>query len=260
MLSNFYDKVARKFGDYHSSHHKYIAEYPNSDPEKVFKEKLLGLAGKGKIALDVGCADGYFTLSVAPYFKKIMAIDLSRGMLKAAQNLQKEKDIKNVSFEYQDVRKMPYEDLSFDIVYNRRGPQDFPQFFRVLKNGGYYIEIRIGENDARALKNVFGRGQGYGQWSSVLKEDTRKLEKIGFKVIYAKGFSCDEYYPFYSDLDLFLQGVPIFEDFDSEKDRKLLEKYVEKFQTSKGIRLSRHRGVHLLLLFLTLKFPSYYFL
>lgn len=243
MSSNFYDKVAKKFGDYHTAHHKHITEYPNGDPEKLFKEKLLELAGKDKVALDVGCADGYFTLSVAPHFKKIVAIDLSKGMLKAAENLQKEKGIKNVSFEYQDIRKIPYKDLSFDVVYNRRGPQDFPQFFRVLKNGGYYIEIRIGENDARALKEIFGRGQGYGQWQSVLKEDTRELEKSGFKVIYAKEFSYDEYYPSYRDLDLFLQGVPIFEDFGSEKDRKLLQEYVASFQSLKGIRLPRHRVV-----------------
>lgn len=243
MSQNFYDKVATKFGDYHTSHHKHTTQYPNGDPEKVFKEKLLELAGKDKVVLDVGCADGYFTLSVAHYFKKIVGIDLSKGMLKAAENFKKEKGIKNVSFEHQDVRKMPYEDLSFGVVYNRRGPQDFLQFFRVLKNGGYYIEIRIGENDTRALKEVFRRGQGYGQWQSVLKEDTKKLEELGFKVIYAKEFSYDEYYPSYGNLDIFLQGVPIFEDFSSEKDRKLLEKYVEKFQTPKGIRLSRHRVV-----------------
>lgn len=243
MSLNFYDKIAKKFGDYHTTHHQHSTEYPNGDPEKVFKEKLLELAGKDKVALDVGCADGYFTLSVAPYFNKIVAVDLSKGMLKAAENLQKEKSIKNVSFEYQDVRKIPYEDLSFDIVYNRRGPQDFPQFFRVLKNGRYYIEIRIGENDARALKEVFRRGQGYGNWRSVLKEDTEELEKSGFKVMYTKEFFYDEYYLSYGDLDIFLQGVPIFEDFDSEKDRKLLQEYSRKLQTLKGIRLSRHRVV-----------------
>lgn len=243
MSSNFYDKVAKKFGDYHTSHHKHTTEYPNGNPEKVFKEKLLELAGKDKVALDVGCADGYFTLSVAHYFKKIVGIDLSKSMLKAAENFKKENGIKNVSFEYQDVRKIPYENVSFDIVYNRRGPQDFPQFFRVLKDDGYYIEIRIGENDARALKEVFERGQGYKKWQSVLKEDTEELEKLGFKVIYVNEFSYDEYYPSYRDLDLFLQGVPIFEDFDSGKDRKLLQEYVAKFQSLKGIRLPRHRVV-----------------
>src|SRR5579859_6855841 len=47
----------------------------------------------------------------------------------------------------------------------------------------------------------------------------------------------------FHDLDTFLQGVPIFEDFDSEKDRKSLEVYVARFQTEKGIHLPRHRFV-----------------
>ena len=51
----------------------------------------------------------------------------------------------------------------------------------------------------------------------------------------------DEYYASYHDLDLFLQGVPIFEDFDSEQDKTKLQAYVARFQTDKGIRLPRHR-------------------
>ncbi|HAT46669.1 MAG TPA: hypothetical protein DCS90_16345, partial [Ktedonobacter sp.] len=56
-------------------------------------------------------------------------------------------------------------------------------------------------------------------------------------------FLFDEYYASYDDLNRFLQGVPIFEDFDSEKDRRHLEAYAAKFQTDKGIHLPRHRFV-----------------
>ncbi|EKD64888.1 MAG: hypothetical protein ACD_50C00269G0001, partial [uncultured bacterium] len=66
---------------------------------------------------------------------------------------------------------------------------------------------------------------------------------LGFKVIFAENYHYFEYYPSYEELDLFLQGVPIFEDFDSEKDRGSLQKYVKKFSTDKGIQLSRHRLV-----------------
>jgi hypothetical protein len=38
-----------------------------------------------------------------------------------------------------------------------------------------------------------------------------------------------------------IKGVPTFEDFDSEKDRKSLKAHVAKFQTDKGIHLPRHR-------------------
>lgn len=243
MTTNFYDKVAKKFGNYHTDA-KYTKEYPGSDPEKVFKEKLLELSGKNKIALDVGCADGRFTLSVAPFFQKIIAIDLSAGMLEAAEKLQQEKMVENVSFEEQNASKTTFTDGAFDLIYSRRGPTPFSEFYRLLKSGGCFIGINIGEKDCQAIKEIFGRGQGYEEWNtSRLEKDKQGLKSIGFEVVFARDYVYDEYYASYKDLDLFLQGVPIFEDFDSEKDKKFLEKYAEKFKTEKGIRFPRHRVV-----------------
>ena len=42
---------------------------------------------------------------------------------------------------------------------------------------------------------------------------------------------------------MFLQSVPILPDFDSEKDKPLLQKYINKFQNNEGIELERHRLV-----------------
>lgn len=240
----FYDKVAKKFGNYHSGA-KYISEYETENPEAVFKQKLLSYAGKDKIALDVGCADGRFTLSMVPYFGKIVAIDLSCGMLKAARRLQKEKGVENVSFEKQDAGHTTYLDESFDIVYSRRGPSTFREIHRLLKPDGYFVEITIGEEDCRELKEIFGRGQDFGDWDkeSHLERDIKRFKKVDLKAIFTKDYFYNEYYPTYRDLDLFLQGVPIFEDFDSEKDRKFLEKYAKQFKGKKGIRLRRHRLV-----------------
>src|SRR3990167_5042527 len=235
MADNFYDKVAKKFGDYQTTA-KHTDVFPQGNPEEIFKQKLIELSDKEKIALDVGCADGRFTLSVSSYFKKIIAIDISKGMLDAAISSQTEQGISNVSFEYQSVRNMPYNGASFDIVYNRRGPPDFPQFFRVLKSGGYYLEIRIGEKDTQELKEVFGRGQGYGQWSeSALKKDKMGLDEAGFKAIFGQEFFYSEFYLTFNDLGLFLQGVPIFEDYDPHKDNAYLTKYAQKYQADRGI-------------------------
>ena len=80
MANNFYDKVAKKFGGYGYGNGRkpvYKSEYTKGNPEKIFKEKLLELSSKDKTALDIGCADGKFTLSVAPFFQKIYNIRLS---------------------------------------------------------------------------------------------------------------------------------------------------------------------------------------
>ena len=243
MTGNFYDKVAKKFGEYHTRA-RYIKECIDEDPEVVFESKLFEVATPEKIALDVGCADGRFTLSIASYFRKIVAIDVSKEMLKSAKNLQQKKRVKNVEFEEQDAKHTTFKDESFDVVYNRRGPSNHKETFRLLKLGGCHLQIDIGEKDCQEIKKVFGRRQGYGQKDeSRLKKDVEKLKTIGFDIVYAKEFFYSEFYPTYQDFDLFLQGVPIFEDFDSKKDRKFLEKYVSKYSHKKGIQLQRHRVV-----------------
>jgi len=106
------------------------------------------------------------------------------------------------------------------------------------------LEIGIGEMDTVELKKIFGRGQGYGKWgTSILDEKVKELKSIGFQVVYAENFHYVEWYPSYKEFDLFLQGVPIFEDFDSEKDKSKLTEYVNKFQINKGIKLARHRVI-----------------
>lgn len=244
--TDFYNKVARKFGDYSTGSER-ITECPDKDPEEVFKTKLLELGSKQKTVLDVGCADGRFTLSIAPYFKKVVAIDMSDGMLRAAKKLQKAQGAKNVSFEKQDAFHTDYPDNLFDVIFSRRGPTPFNESFRLLKSDGYFVEIDIGEQDCREIKEVFGRGQGFGTWGSSRGKIVKQRAKAaGFEIVFVKDYFCNEYYPTYQELDLFLQGVPIFEDFDSERDRKFLKEYTDKFTTRKGIKLARHRVVSVL--------------
>lgn len=246
MTTNFYDKVAKKFGGYAygKSHVEHLSEYPNGDPEKFFKAKLLTLAGKNKIALDAGCGDGKFAFQIAKHFLSITGIDLSKELLEIARQKQKILKTKNVTFEFQDARKTSFSDKSFDVIFSRRGPTPFTEFQRLLKSGGYFIGINIGEKDCQQIKEIFGRGQGYSQWNnSRLEKDKQELKKVSLEVVFVKDYFYDEYYASYEDLDLFLQGVPIFENFDSEKDRKFLEEYVTKFKTAKGIKFPRHRMV-----------------
>jgi len=245
MAQNFYDKVAKKFGGYgYGTGPRYKSEYPEGNPEKIFKEKLLGMSSKGKIALDIGCADGKFTLSISPFFKKVYGIDTSKVNLDIAKSHNADERSKNIEYSLQDASNTSFEDSFFDIAYCRRGPTFYKEYYRILKTNGYYLEIGIGEMDTVELKKIFGRGQGFGKWNKpTLDENLKELRDLGFRVVLAENFHYFEYYPSYEEFDLFLQGVPIFEDFDSEKDKVLLQKYVEKFSTNKGIMLSRHRLV-----------------
>jgi len=245
MKDNFYDKIAQKFGGYgYGVDAKYTSAYPSGDPEKIFREKLLDLGSKDKTALDIGCADGKFTLSIAPYFKKVYGIDTSKVNLDIAESHSDDERSRNVKYLLQDASNTSFNDSYFDLIYCRRGPSFFEEYCRILKTGGHYLEIGIGEGDCTELKKTFGRGQGYGEWDrSTLDGNLEELRKLGFEVIFADNFHYFEFYPSYDEFNLFLQGVPIFEDFDSEKDKSKLQEYVKKFTTNKGIELQRHRLV-----------------
>lgn len=247
MDINFYDKVAKKFGGYAFSRNKpkYSSEYSEGNPEEIFKEKLLKFAKSNFIALDVGCGDGKFTFEVSKYFSFIHGIDTSKELLSIAESKKRTLKITNLEFSLKDASKISFLDESFDIIFCRRGPSFYKEYYRLLKQSGYYLEIGIGEKDCVELKKVFDRGQGYGAWNEPrLDKDKKEFAQLGFKIIFAKTISYNEYYDSIREMDRFLQGVPIFEDFDFDKDRNNLEAYCKKFETPKGILLPRQRVVY----------------
>ena len=250
MSENFYDKVAKKFGGYAygSKKERYQTVYTDGVPEDDFKDQLLGLSSKNKTALDVGCGDCKFAFENSGYFKKILGIDNSENLLNVARKMQKKTGIGNVFLVCCDAAKTDFKNESFDLAFSRRGPTPYKETYRILKPGGYFVIIGIGEKDTMDLKKVFGRGQNYGGWNdSTLKEIQNVSQDAGFKILFSKEYIYDEYYKTYEDLDSFLQRVPIFTDFDPLKDKPLLEKYTAKFTLKKGIRLPRHRVVATLL-------------
>lgn len=241
MTEQFYDKVARKFGTFEGMKHP-LADYPQGNPETMFEQKLLELSGTDKVALDLGCGDGGFTLSMAASFREIVGIDGSVERLKLAQAEQQLQGRTNVRFEQQDASQTSFTANIFDLVYSRRGPSPYQECYRITRPKGSFLMISIGEKDTWELKRIFGRGQGYHAWkTSALKQAEDRLQQAGFEVVYRQDVLYDEYYASYHDFDVFLQGVPIFEDFDSEQDKSALEAYVARFQTDKGIHLPRHR-------------------
>jgi len=239
----FYDKVAKKFGGYKSEAiHK--NHFPDGNPEEIFLEQLVKYSDKDKTVLDIGCADGRFTLKVAEKFHKTFGIDISSEMLARAKQFQEKQKISNVTFQKAEAEKLPFQDKYFDLIYSRRGPSPYTEISRVIKQGGNYLEICIGEKDGRELKEIFGRGQGFGEWDiSVAKTKTDSLKTEGFKIVFVHDYFYSEIYPNIENLNLFLQSVPIFKDFDLEKDKEYLLRYSENFSVSHGIELKRHRVV-----------------
>ncbi|GAB2720302.1 class I SAM-dependent methyltransferase [Kitasatospora kifunensis] len=242
----FYSKVAGQFGGYPDWPPR-ETHYPEGDPEQYFDSVLTalgagaGAGGGGTRLLDVGCADGRNLLAVADRFSRVHGIDLSPEMLAAARRNQREAGLDHVLFEVADASATGLPDSSVEVVSSRRGPLFPDEFHRVLTEHGTVVHLGIGEQDVRALKEVFGRGQHFGRWNTVplAREGQAQLEQAGFRVEH-RSFRFDEYFHSAHDLRGFLQKVPIFEDFDPVADRARFDAYVERAGSQRGIHLARH--------------------
>ena len=116
----------------------------------------------------------------------------------------------------------------------------------MLKPGGSLVHIGIGEHDALQLKRVFGRGQGFAQLGqSWLANACAAQRQSGFRIELAREFEYDEFYASPDELELFLQAVPIFEEFPLPGDLERLQRYADAARVGAEVRLPRHRFVTL---------------
>jgi ubiquinone/menaquinone biosynthesis C-methylase UbiE len=237
----FYSRVAKIFNGYSSGAQRTVI-YPDGNPELLFNELAVRSGGPTARLLDVGCADGRTLLEISSSFGEVHGIDLSIGMLEAAQRSLIASNQQNVSFSRRDATATGFPTGSFDIITSRRGPLAAGEFHRLLQPGGVLIYLGIGEEDARSLKEVFGRGQLYGQWDKepISQTEQHKLEKVGFTVQGKQDFHYQEYFHSSADLSRLLSMVPIFEDYDEERDRKKLKQYVRLASSEDGILMDRH--------------------
>ena len=235
----FYDRQYAQHGQYGGAQLDSSAHYPDGDPEAHFEEIVFNLGAPAKVLLDIGSGSGGFTLSLAPYYEQIIGIEPSDLIQKAIEQ-QREMEIQNVDFQRQNGYHTTFADRSFDVIISRRGPYPQAEIDRLLRSGGHFVHITIGYEDARSLKDVFGRGQMFDKRGSSLDWHNRNLQERGYQVHLLKDFLYDEYYETISDLDTFLMRVPIFEDYSAE-DRALLKQYAGNNTTTQGIWMGRHR-------------------
>lgn len=241
MNPEFYSRVATRFGGYHSGAQR-TEVFPGGEPEDVFDQVVTGLGSAAGQLLDAGCADGRNLLRVAPSFEHVLGIDLAPEMLDSAERHRSAAGAENVEFALRDAAATGLPGSHFDVVTSRRGPLHVDEFKRVLKPGGSLVYLGIGEQDARELKEVFGRGQLYRRWQGVpvAQEVQRQLETAGFAILRNEYFTYQEFFHSPAEFDVFLQLVPIFEDYDSVADGEPFDRYVAGASSERGVRLDRH--------------------
>ena len=93
----------------------------------------------------------------------VTCLDYSPDMMERAKRQAKKRGLENVRFMQGDVRKLPFDDDSFDLVLSLNGFHAFPdkeaayrEVFRVLKPGGRLI-LRDMASNSRILMWFFNR-------------------------------------------------------------------------------------------------------
>ena len=146
------------------SHYKIQAEKHRDSPTSTMEDLIIRkkemesifsffyLRDVSKIrnkVLEIGCGNGYMLEQLAGNFSgtEFHGLDFSHELLEIATK----RKLKNGSFSQGDVRKLSFENESFDIVYTERclinllswedQQKALKQIYRVLKKGGFYFMI-----------------------------------------------------------------------------------------------------------------------
>ncbi|XP_022096038.1 putative methyltransferase DDB_G0268948 [Acanthaster planci] len=120
----------------------YLRSHPDWPPE-IIQRSLSFLREKTaepfKLAVDVGCGSGQNTRPLAPYFEKVIGVDVSEAQIKVAQSL---KNPPNVEFRTGSAEDIAVPDRSVDLITCAESVHwfDVDAFFRemdrVLKPNG----------------------------------------------------------------------------------------------------------------------------
>lgn len=104
------------------------------------RDKICSLLKKyapdGKILLDAGCGEGYYTSAYSEIFEDTVGVDISKSAIKHAS-----KRCKNASFAVGSVYHLPISDKSCHAVVNCFSPNAPDEFLRVLADSGYLFYV-----------------------------------------------------------------------------------------------------------------------
>lgn len=185
------------------------------DQLKPAQDKLMEMANlqPGEKVLETACGTGLVSFRIAEILKpdgKVIATDISDGMIEIAKSEAEKKDIRNVDFLRMDAENLELEADTFDaaicslgLMYVPDPVESLKEMNRVLKTGERAVVAIWGERkkcgwadifpivDKRVASDVcplfFQQGTG-----NTLE---RSFEKAGFEEIEVERFSATLHYP-----------------------------------------------------------------
>ena len=174
------------------------ATSPDFNLREIEIEYMRRYLADGQTILDVGCGNGYSTLSFASGFNSVFTgIDFVPEMIEAARELHTQIPTKGeVSFQEGNVTQLNFPDATFDIVTSQRCLLNLPsrddqwrafaEISRVLKPGGRYLMLEGTLQGLHALNEIrakFGldpipEAEAKSNWFSNKFDEPEMIERV----------------------------------------------------------------------------------
>lgn len=222
----------------------YEENFTDWDMYKILNEK----AKDSDYILDLGTGGGEKVLKYFPKVEKIIGTDISDEMIKTANKNLRNSKKSNIEFKVMDNLNIDFQNNLFDIVVARHTCIEPKQIYKILKYGGLLLIRGVDKLDCWELKKIYGRGQAYNDVDPISKIDYENILEAGFSNVELIPIHIKEYYKTKEDFIALLLKTPILQDFSEENfnknpnkkiDISLIDKYIKKHSTEKGILLIR---------------------
>ena len=155
--------------------------------------------------------------------------------------LDEEYKNKKVKFVVGDNFHLTFPQNLFDLVSARNTNYEPSEVYKILKEGGTFVIQGVDTKDCYELKNYFKRGQGYNDTENESEKEYNKFKDLGFKSVKLYKILFNEYYTNKEELLKLLLKAPIINNFENDNviEEDILDNYIKKYQTDKGIELRR---------------------
>lgn len=186
--------VKNQFGD---NAHKYVTSTLHAKGKDLEMMKAwVEQSGLGDSLLDIATGGGHVANSLASYFKKLVALDLTTEMLNSAKSFIESNGHRNVSFIEGDAQELPFADRTFEVVTCRIAAHHFPDIksfvketHRVLKEDGAFVladnvapEVDEFDNFYNELekKRDYSHFRAYkkSEWIAMIEEEGFTVESL----------------------------------------------------------------------------------